>query len=413
MRCTLSFLVIIAVKDANIHSAMSPPIGICKTSSPVNSTELFDAPTSAIVGPVARVSRYNSQSSTGSHDESYISTRSEKRTRLNKSKTVTQKSVNVGEISGTSTRETDRSKLKNISKTSLDLSAARKRHEDIKRLYREHETQEHEWMATFLNSGGIIVAILIIALVMKNLLIQKDSFKDSLIQPQTDLTKTAIKSLRDQFPAQTNSTWKVLASNIQRIQRKKSNQAACIVFVNNKARPMNSEDEKCIASNVAKEISLLQNKNSIIDEAKNLTLDSKKFRTDRAGLHSSIETSLSRNSVIVLFDIDQLDGKTAMALHSFCDNDPTDGEDPSMAPFVHTAVLTTIEVNGLDDAMENGDSSHGTESAYSIAVRELTSKWSKDIGIDKAASLISRVALNAVYLEPESPSVISKACPVV
>ena len=410
MRCTLSFLVII--KDENIHSAMSPPIGTCKTSSPVNSTELFDAPTSAIVGPVARVSRYNSQSSTGSHDESYISTRSEKRTRLNKSKTVTQKSVNAGGISETSTRETDRSNLKNISKTSLDLSAARKRHEDIKRLYREHETQEHEWMATFLNSGGIIVAILIIALVMKSLLIQKDSFKDSLIQPQTDLTKTAIKSLKDQFPSQTNSTWKVLASNIQRIQRKKSNQAACIVFVNNKARPINN-DEKCIASNVAKEISLLQNKNSINDESKNLTLDSKKFRTDRAGLHSSIETSLSRNSVIVLFDIDQLDGKTAMALHSFCDNDPTDGEDPSMAPFVHTAVLTTIEVNGLDDAMENGDSSQGTESAYSIAVRELTSKWSKDIGIDKAASLISRVALNAVYLEPESPSVISKACPVV
>merc|ERR1719188_980530 len=132
-------------------------------------------------------------------------------------------------------------------------------------------------MATFLNSGGIIVAILIIALLMKSLLIQKDSFKDSLIQPQTDLTKTAIKSLKDQFPSQTNSTWKVLASNIQRIQRKRSNQAACIVFVNNKARPINNEDEKCIASNVAKEISLLQNKNSITDESKNLTLDSKKF----------------------------------------------------------------------------------------------------------------------------------------
>ena len=32
-----------------------------------------------------------------------------------------------------------------------------------------------------------------------------------------------------------------------------------------------------------------------------------------------------------------------MALHSFCDNDPTDGEDPSMAPYVHTAILTTIK----------------------------------------------------------------------
>ena len=56
-----------------------------------------------------------------------------------------------------------------------------------------------------------------------------------------------------------------------------------------------------------------------------------------------IENSLSQNSVITLIDIDHLDGSTAMALHSFCDNDPTDGEDQSMAPYVHTAVLTTIE----------------------------------------------------------------------
>ena len=56
-----------------------------------------------------------------------------------------------------------------------------------------------------------------------------------------------------------------------------------------------------------------------------------------------IENSLSQNSVITLTDIDHLDGRTAMALHSFCDNDPTDGEDQTMAPYVHTAVLTTIE----------------------------------------------------------------------
>ena len=59
-----------------------------------------------------------------------------------------------------------------------------------------------------------------------------------------------------------------------------------------------------------------------------------------------IENSLSRNSAIMLFDINHLDGSTAMALHSFCDSDPTNGEDPTLAPYVHTAVLTTIE--GLD-----------------------------------------------------------------
>ena len=32
-----------------------------------------------------------------------------------------------------------------------------------------------------------------------------------------------------------------------------------------------------------------------------------------------------------------------MALHSFCDSDPTGGEDPTMAPYVQTAVLSTIQ----------------------------------------------------------------------
>ena len=58
-------------------------------------------------------------------------------------------------------------------------------------------------------------------------------------------------------------------------------------------------------------------------------------------------------------------------------------------------------------------SGHTNESAYSLALRELTRNWSEDIGDDKTASLISRVALNAVYIEPESPEVIEKACPVV
>ena len=112
---------------------MSPPIGSCKTSSPVNSTELFDAPTSAIVGPVARSSRYHSQSSTYSHDESYISTRSERRSRVNNSNTVTQRSIHTETKPSTDLLERDGTNQTNISKKDTDLSAARKRHENIKR----------------------------------------------------------------------------------------------------------------------------------------------------------------------------------------------------------------------------------------------------------------------------------------
>ena len=121
-------------QNEQINNLMSPPIGTCKTSSPVSSSELFDAPTSAIVGPVARVSRYNSQSSTGSHDESYISTHSEKRTRTSKSRTVTQRSIDPKSKTEINFLEYEKESLKNnISERNSDLSVNRKSHASMQR----------------------------------------------------------------------------------------------------------------------------------------------------------------------------------------------------------------------------------------------------------------------------------------
>ena len=119
-------------QNEQINNLMSPPIGTCKTSSPVSSSELFDAPTSAIVGPVARVSRYNSQSSTGSHDESYISTHNEKRTRTSKSRTVTQRSIDPKSKAEINFLESESLK-NNISEINSDLSVNRKSHASIQR----------------------------------------------------------------------------------------------------------------------------------------------------------------------------------------------------------------------------------------------------------------------------------------
>ena len=48
--------------------------------------------------------------------------------------------------------------------------------------------------------------------------------------------------------------------------------------------------------------------------------------------------------------------------------------------------------------------------AHTYVEQELTSAWKFDIGEDKAASLISRVALNAVFLHPESSTVTNTIC---
>ena len=120
---------------------MSPPIGTCKTSSPVNSTEIFDAPASAIVGPAIRATRFNSQSSTNSHDESYISTRSERRTRNNNNSLPGNPTSVRNDASTDFDEDVQQLTYSKSQKTSIhskvDLSVARERHENIKR-YDDH-----------------------------------------------------------------------------------------------------------------------------------------------------------------------------------------------------------------------------------------------------------------------------------
>ena len=115
---------------------MSPPIGACKTSSPVNSTEIFEAPTSAIVGPLTRTTRYTSKSSkANSHDESYISSRSERQTRVQSNSSVHHISTSevatcIEELS----EQISYSKTKQSSlRSNSDRSYTPEHHQNIKR----------------------------------------------------------------------------------------------------------------------------------------------------------------------------------------------------------------------------------------------------------------------------------------
>ena len=50
------------------------------------------------------------------------------------------------------------------------------------------------------------------------------------------------------------------------------------------------------------------------------------------------------------------------------------------------------------------------KAAHMLAERELSRVWEEEIGEDKAASLISRVALNAVFLKPEKSDIAGRLC---
>ena len=126
--------------------------------------------------------------------------------------------------------------------------------------------------------------------------------------------------------------------------------------------------EECMASAIAELISqihkeilhkhYMKGQNTLtFNSQSDVTIDSKKFRHDKSGLHTAVEYSLSQYSAVALLDVNELDGRAAMALHSFCDSDPTNGEDPNMAPYVHTAVLTTLKIENdrLTEQQINSD----------------------------------------------------------
>merc|ERR1712150_279922 len=268
-----------------------------------------------------------------------------------------------------------------------------------------------ECNATWLNSCGIVVTSVVIVVIA--LLFGSWKNNTASLPSRVDPTKELIRSLKKQFPSQTEDTWKVLGSNIKRINNQRSNQAACIVFVG----PASEIDDmgvlKCIASVVAKEISNMKGvKPTPMTQfsLSNLTVDSDHFRNDRTGLHNAVENSLSANSAVALFDINHLSGSSAMALHSFCDSDSTGGQNSAMAPYVNTAVLATLKVKNNEDKSELGIKGESNKMAHTYVEQELTSAWKFDIGEDKAASLISRVALNAVFLHPESSTVTNTIC---
>ena len=301
-----------------------------------------------------------------------------------------------------------------IDDSNEDIKLARKRHQDIKRRHEEQEKSQ-EWNASLINSFGIILTILVLIV---GIIVAVTRNNDVFLASRSSSTKEIIRNLKQVFPSQTADTWKVIASNIRRISNDKSTQAACIVFVGTAKE--REATEKCIASIIAQEVSSWQSKSmpSIAPiTISNVTIDAKDFKNDRSGLHSAVEASLLINSAVVLFDIDYLDGRSAMALHSFCDSDPTGGEDPSMAPYVNKAVFTTVkskETANMSKSADEIDARHRVQSnklAYTTVERDLSTVWKSDIGEDKAASLVSRVALNAVMLNPETSDIINKMCP--
>ena len=349
------------------ENALSPPNEGWKTSSPINATEVFEAPTSAIPGPSqSRPKRYQSDSSTYSHDESYISSRSERLTRMPQNKLVEaislkNESTKEQILSEHTIYTTENSSIK----SNLDLSDARKRSESIKRSQREREEQEHQDRnATWTNSGIIYICssiVLLVAIVAFVKMGGTKTFYERLrflntLESQnssdfrTEAVKELINELKEKFPSQSDDTWKVVASNIQRIGRKTSNQAACIVFVKPVSLTEVKGSEECIVSTIAARISRIQAriKNLSPNSLPSVTLDSKNFRNSRSYLHSTMEHKLLKNSAVALLDINRLDGGTAMALHTFCDSDATGGEDTTMAPYAHTAVLTTLKVKSDD-----------------------------------------------------------------
>jgi len=93
---------------------------------------------------------------------------------------------------------------------------------------------------------------------------------------------------------------------------------------------------------------------------------------------------------VVVSRIEELSGESALVLHGHCDN--------FKAPKKRRVIILTATLD--DVSADIGDVSFQVDAS----LRRL---WDPQMGADKAASIVSRVANNPVLIEPEASS---RAC---
>ncbi len=220
-----------------------------------------------------------------------------------------------------------------------------------------------------------------------------DSYKSKekmLSSPKSDpqeQTMQFLVEMQNSFPKQTRETWISFLSALTNLMDEEPSQPAVLLFIgqNNAVDTM-----QCVAKQLAVTTNkLFSSMNSAADYSTKVFIQvndivrlQKQDEAIKEELDIQMQSILNQSYSVVLGPLEDIPPRAALLLHGYCDN--------FMAPFKKRVIILTA--------------TFGPEKPVSSKQvdRRLRGLWDPKLGPDKSASLVSRVANNVVFIEPES-----------
>ncbi|XP_057372801.1 uncharacterized protein LOC130693632 [Daphnia carinata] len=203
-----------------------------------------------------------------------------------------------------------------------------------------------------------------------------------------------IDKMQKTFPFQKVETWISFLAALQSVTNDEPSQPAVLLFIGGNTPVAMRTMEHVVTTLAINTNELLHTTNSANANFKDITVQWDEItdltQEDNAitrELDRKIHSILSKYSSVVLGSLEKIPPKAAMILHGYCDN--------FMAPFKRSVIILTA---AFDYEMPRNSKE---------VERKLHSLWDPSLGIDKSASLVSRVANNVVFIEPETDSTSS------
>ncbi len=204
-----------------------------------------------------------------------------------------------------------------------------------------------------------------------------------------DSLSREFQELRTKFTQQTRRLWSVVTAATKRVvQDEHPLQPAVLMLVT--AAGGSHDVTKCLASRITDAIARAHNNTNVLKL--NMAELSKKDQNPDA-LKLQLDDLLSNSfgsgkKAALLYNIQDLPSRTAMLLHSYCDN--------VNAPFKDVTLTFTVQMDNADTTDE--------------AIEDhLHSVWS-DLDKDTLSPLLSRIGNSIAAVSAESPQTFEKHC---
>ena len=201
-----------------------------------------------------------------------------------------------------------------------------------------------------------------------------------------DKTFQLIEEMQNSFPGQSNATWISFLAALTNIMEEEPSQPEILLLVGqeNTVHTMQcvaeqlavTTNKRFSAENYAVDLSA-----KVIVQVSDLVRLQKQEDAMKKELDTRIRSILNQSYSVVLGPLEDIPPQAALILHAYCDN--------FTAPFKKSIIILTATF-GSDRPADSKQ-----------VDRKLHRLWDAKLGVDKSASLVSRVANNVVFIEPE------------